>query len=181
MQWQLSAEISAGKPKEIVNFSADVPVKYNVDVFVAGGGPAGIAAMVAAAESGADVYAAEALSCFGGMGTSALVPLFMQMTDGINFLAAGFGSRVKNALNSQKSFKGGAHDIETLKRVYDELAERSGAKFTFCTKSHRSKSGGGENRLRHMLGTWRHIRCKGKSVYRRNRQRRPCLHGGRQI
>lgn len=49
----MSAEISAGKPKEIVNFSADVPVKYNVDVFVAGGGPAGIAAMVAAAESGA--------------------------------------------------------------------------------------------------------------------------------
>lgn len=130
----MSAEISAGKPKETVNFSADVPVKYNVDVFVAGGGPAGIAAMVAAAESGADVYAAEALSCFGGMGTSALVPLFMQMTDGINFLAAGFGSRVRDALYSQKSFKGSAHDIETLKRVYDELAEKSGAKFTFCTK-----------------------------------------------
>ena len=106
----MPAENSGGKPNETVNFSENIPVRYNVDVFVAGGGPAGIAAMVAAAESGADVYAAENLSCFGGMGTSALVPLFMQMTDGINFLAAGFGSRVRDALNSQKSFKGGAHE-----------------------------------------------------------------------
>ena len=78
----MPAENSESKPNETVNFSANIPVKYNVDVFVAGGGPAGIAAMVAAAESGADVYAAENLSCFGGMGTSALVPLFMQMTTG---------------------------------------------------------------------------------------------------
>ena len=59
------AKNSGAKPNETVNFSANIPVRYNVDVFVAGGGPAGIAAMVAAAESGADVYAAENLSCFG--------------------------------------------------------------------------------------------------------------------
>ncbi len=42
----MPTENSEGKPNETVNFSANVPVKYNVDVFVAGGGPAGIAAMV---------------------------------------------------------------------------------------------------------------------------------------
>ena len=101
--------------KDKVSLSLDLPVKYDTDVFVAGGGPAGIAAAVAAAESGASVYLAENLSCFGGMGTSALVPIFMQMTDGINFLAAGFGSRVRKMLDSEKSFSGGAHDIEALK------------------------------------------------------------------
>lgn len=126
------------------SFSLDIPVKYDTDVFVAGGGPAGAAAAVAAAESGADVYLAENLSCFGGMGTSALVPVFMQMTDGINFLAAGFGSRVKKMLDSEKSFSGGAHDIEALKRVYDGLAEKSGAKFSFCTKVIGAKASGGK-------------------------------------
>ena len=117
-----------------VNFSAQVPVKYDVDVFVAGGGPAGTAAAVAAAENGASVFLAESLSCFGGMGTSALVPVFMQTTDGINFLPAGFGSRVVKNLKEERSFFGFAHDIEALKRVYDSLVEKSGAKFSFCTK-----------------------------------------------
>ncbi len=72
-------------------FQREIPVRHEVDVFVAGGGPAGVAAAAAAGRQGARVFLAEGHSCFGGMGTAAMVPAFMQFGDGENFLAAGIG------------------------------------------------------------------------------------------
>ena len=47
------------------------------DVIVAGGGPSGCAAAIAAARSGASVLLVERQNCLGGMWTSGLVnPLF---------------------------------------------------------------------------------------------------------
>ena len=65
----------------------------------------------AAANQGAKVYLAEAHTCLGGMGTAGRVPVFMQMSDGINFLAGGFGKRVVDLLKKESSFSG-ATDIE---------------------------------------------------------------------
>src|SRR5512145_3491472 len=75
-------------------FHRELPIRYDVDVFVAGGGPAGVAAAVTAARQGRSVYLAEGHSCFGGMGTAGLVPCFMAFTDGINFLAGGIGEEI---------------------------------------------------------------------------------------
>lgn len=116
-----------------VAFQRELPVRYEVDVFVAGGGPAGVAAAVSAASQGAKVYLAEAHSCLGGMGTSARVPLFMQLTDGVNFLPGGFGRRVIDGLKAASRLRGPATDIEALKRVYDELMVDAEADFTFQT------------------------------------------------
>jgi len=58
-----------------------VPVRHEVDVFVAGGGPAGVAAAVAAARQGARVYLAEGQVCSGGMGTAGALPMFCNFTD----------------------------------------------------------------------------------------------------
>ena len=74
-----------------MKFEREIPVKYEVDVFVAGGGPAGIAAALGASRAGAKVYLAERGQFFGGMATAALVPAFMRFSDGINFLAGGVG------------------------------------------------------------------------------------------
>ncbi|HPA18686.1 MAG TPA: FAD-dependent oxidoreductase [Verrucomicrobiae bacterium] len=119
--------------KGAVVFRRDVPVRHEVDVFVAGGGPAGTAAAVAARGEGASVFLAEAHTCLGGMGTAARVPVFMQMTDGVNFLAAGYGRRVLERLKKEQSMRGPAHDIEALKRVYDALVTEAGAGFSFQT------------------------------------------------
>lgn len=127
------AEAENASAKNEVQFTRTFPVKYDVDVFIAGGGPAGAAAAVAARKQGVSVFLAEAQSCLGGMGTAALVPVFMQMSDGVNFLCGGFGQTVVDTLKKERLLKGPATDIEALKRVYDALLKEAGVDFTFCT------------------------------------------------
>jgi len=121
----------------IVKFEREIPVRHEVDVFVAGGGPAGCAAAVAAARQGRSVFLAEAHSCLGGMGTAGLVPVFMQFSDGENMLAAGIGEEILSRLRDA----GGtgpddayAIKAEALKRVYDDLLTEAGIGFTFMTQ-----------------------------------------------
>ncbi len=126
-------------------FQREIPIRHDVDVFIAGGGPAGISAAVAAGRQGARVFLAEGHTCFGGMGTAALVPAFMQFGDGVNFLAGGIGEEVLTRLRSADGT--GPDDktensndatvgikVEVLKRVYDELAADAGVDFTFQTQ-----------------------------------------------
>jgi NADPH-dependent 2,4-dienoyl-CoA reductase/sulfur reductase-like enzyme len=68
-------QAGAEGPQNEVTFHRRIPVRHEVDVFVAGGGPAGIAAAVAAARQGARVFLAERNTCLGGMGTAGDVPV----------------------------------------------------------------------------------------------------------
>jgi hypothetical protein len=144
-----------------ISYTREVAVRHEVDVFIAGGGPAGIAAGVTAARQGARVFLAEGMACFGGMGTSAGLPLFCCVTDGVNFTSAGFGTDVYERLTAAGgaiSSRGeqaphmpppvaegaeprpgifdfsGYYNPEILKRVYDGLAEESGLGFSFHTQ-----------------------------------------------
>ncbi|NLL84649.1 MAG: FAD-dependent oxidoreductase [Lentisphaerae bacterium] len=129
---------------QTITFQRNIPVRHDVDIFIAGGGPAGCAAAVVAAETGASVFLAEDLFCFGGAGTAGMVPAFMRFGDGINFLAAGFGERLLDRLiaangagDPGKDYdKTGGFSIEAevLKRVYDDLMTESGANFSFGTR-----------------------------------------------
>lgn len=113
-----------------------IPIRYDVDVFVAGGGPAGVAASVAAARQGRSVFLAERQNCLGGMGTAGLLPLFMSFTDGVNFLAGGIGKEIQTKL--KKAGGVGPDDdsirAEVLKRIYDALLLDSSVRFTFETR-----------------------------------------------
>jgi flavin-dependent dehydrogenase len=81
-----------------LTFTRELPVRYETDVLVVGGGPAGVAAAMAAAKQGASVRLVESQNCLGGMGTAGMVPAFMQFTDGVNFLAGGVGEHILTAL-----------------------------------------------------------------------------------
>jgi flavin-dependent dehydrogenase len=105
----------------MVVFHREIPVRQEVDIFVAGGGPAGLAAAVTAARQGKKVFLAEGHACFGGMGTAALVPAFMQFTDGINFLAGGFGREVYDRILAAGHPNPYAIKVELLKRIYDQM------------------------------------------------------------
>jgi hypothetical protein len=57
--------------------SLDIPIIANVDVLVCGGGPAGIAAAIAAARNGSKVMLVESQGCLGGVSTSGLIGVLM--------------------------------------------------------------------------------------------------------
>ncbi|MCC7493784.1 MAG: FAD-dependent oxidoreductase [Fimbriimonadaceae bacterium] len=133
-----------------IQFQRHLPLRADVDVLVAGGGPAGMAAAVTAAEAGASVYLAEAHTCLGGMGTAAQVPVWMPCTDGINFLAGGFGRRVVEALRAATGdplCQG--IDSEALKRVYDQQAAAAGVELSFQTRLVAVEVSGG--RVQHVV------------------------------
>ena len=126
------AELPAGDGST-VGYSRSLPVKVDTDVFIAGGGSAGVAAAVAARAAGAKVFLAEGFTCFGGMGTAARVPVFMQWGDGTRDLACGFGTRFRDRLQKAGAMYGGAFDFEAVKREYDAVMVESGADFLFQT------------------------------------------------
>lgn len=117
-----------------IDFKRSVEVRHTVDVFVAGGGPAGVAAAVSAARNGATVFLAEKEQCFGGMGTVAKVPAFMRFSDGVNFLAGEIGREIFDSVygkNTPFETIEFAIDTEKLKTVYDKLVTESGIEFSF--------------------------------------------------
>jgi len=126
--------------QSLLAFSRQIPVRHDVDVFVAGGGPAGVAAAVTAARQGAHVLLVEGQSCCGGSGTAGMLPVFMRFGDRAHFYADGIGREVLERLERgggiwptkdmpQPCYKG-----EVLKRVYDDMLEGSGAEVLLCTK-----------------------------------------------
>ena len=118
-----------------MNFFKNLTVKYETDVFVAGGGAAGIAASVAAARCGKKVFLAESTGCFGGLGTSGMVPAFAPFDDGINVLASGIGYEIRKNVSKHVSLDSYWTTInaEELKREYDRIITEAGVDFSFFT------------------------------------------------
>ena len=127
-------------PENKLHFQREIPVRKNVDIFIAGGGPAGVAAGLTAARQGRSVFLAEGHTCLGGMGTAALVPVLLYFSDGIHFLAGGIGEEIYNAMRSRTTLyldnPASVVNInsEVLKRVYDDLVQSAGIDFTFQTQ-----------------------------------------------
>lgn len=74
-------EIAASR-KAVIEPSRETPVCRETEVLVVGGGPAGIAAAVAAARNGADTTLIERYNHLGGMATGGLVILIPHMSAG---------------------------------------------------------------------------------------------------
>ncbi len=69
-------------PRTIIEPSRETPVCRETEVLVVGGGPAGVAAAVAAARNGADTTLIERYNHLGGMATGGLVILIPHMSAG---------------------------------------------------------------------------------------------------
>lgn len=76
----------------------DIPVLADVDVLVAGGGPAGIAAAVSAARQGARTLLVERHGYLGGMMTGGWVTAVLGCGDGATPTIAGFCTDVRERL-----------------------------------------------------------------------------------
>ena len=123
-----------------------VSVREETDVLVAGGGPAGFAAALAAARSGAQVLLVEAGSCFGGSGTAAGINIFCSETDGVHDLSGGVCDEFQRELcaagfgppgydpDRDKTTRRFHYQIEGAKLVYDRMATAAGFRFLFGTR-----------------------------------------------
>ena len=121
-----------------VTYTKQLPIRYDVDVFVAGGGPAGIAAAVSCARQGRSVFLAESFSAFGGAAVTMLVPAFMPFGDGEHFLAGGIGREVYDRIGSEafprfRKYCPSSIPVETLKLIYDDMVTEAGVQYLFHT------------------------------------------------
>jgi hypothetical protein len=117
-----------------------LPLDNSWDVIVAGGGPAGCTAAIAAAREGARTLLIESTGSLGGAGTSALVPAWCPFSDKEKIIYRGLAEKVFNAAKA-----GLAHvnptaldwvpiEAERLKRVYDTLVTEAGVTVQFQTQ-----------------------------------------------
>ena len=125
-----------------------IPVEEGYDVVVAGGGPAGCGAAIAAARLGAKVLLLEGSGCLGGMGTSGMVSLWYEISDGERMIVGGIVREIIETMFSrgqlpngrdpnvfQKTLHGGtSFHPEVLKRLLDELCLKAGVEIRFFTR-----------------------------------------------
>ena len=118
-----------------VAYSRALPVECSVDVFIAGGGPGGIAAAIAAARGGANVFLAESTGAFGGAATAAYVPAFACFSDGKRIVVGGIGGEIRRRVSRSVSLDVAwtPLDLEELKRVYDAMVAEAGVRYSFFT------------------------------------------------
>ena len=116
-------------------YRKELEIRYTADVLVVGGGAAGAAAAVAAARMGKKVLIVEAQGCFGGVGTSGMVPSFAAFYDGANLLAAGIGAEIRGNVSRGVPITQAWTPIhaEELKREYDRIITEAGVEFLFFT------------------------------------------------
>ena len=134
--------------KTIVEERKETEVAAEVDVVVAGGGPAGLAATVAAARNGADTILVERYGYLGGLATGGLViclvetdrygyGICQEVIDGLCDLKAAKLNRASGETPrwvEGASFSGEeswSFDPQALKYVADKLVSESGADLLF--------------------------------------------------
>lgn len=116
-----------------------IPVKYQVDVCVAGAGPGGIAAAVSAARGGAKVLIFDSHTMPGGMSTAALIPVLMPYSDGVNFLPGGFGREVIDRIQAESTLRnfvnhGALLNAEHLKYIYEDVLTKAGVEILYYSR-----------------------------------------------
>jgi hypothetical protein len=140
--------------KEAISF--DAPVVEDVDVLVCGGGPAGIAAAVAAVRQGASTLVIEKQGCLGGVATNCLVGVWLGSfsRDGQFPVIGGVFSDIvdrlvaeKAAIPASEDLVGGTRHVgyaswhgrtvpfefEPCKRILEEFTLDAGVKLRYFT------------------------------------------------
>lgn len=122
-----------------LDFKKTIEFEDSYDVIVAGGGPAGCSAAIAAARSGAKTLLIEEMSFLGGMSTGGLVPTWCPFSDGEKIIYRGIAQEIFEKLKAavdhvnNNALDWVVIEPEKLKIIYDDMLSEAGAKVLFNT------------------------------------------------
>ncbi len=114
--------------------AARLTVREDSDVIVAGGGPAGIAAALAAARAGAKTTLLEVHGCLGGVWTAGQL---CWIFEGDN---SGIATEIADRLQAMKARSGGSefktysYDVESMKYLCERLCRDAGVRIRLHTR-----------------------------------------------
>ncbi len=127
------AELSADRTL-LLEQQRSIPVAGNSDVLVCGGGPAGIAAALAAARSGATVQLIEVAGCLGGVWTVGLLTKILDAENKSGIMAELLREFSTRGSNVASQTNGTVYDPEIAKLVLEELCVEAGVKIRIHTR-----------------------------------------------
>jgi hypothetical protein len=113
----------------------DVPIVEQTDVVVCGAGPAGVAAAIAAARSGAKTRLIEVNGCLGGVWTAGLLCWILDTKDKPGLLVE-IMSRIKERKAGYVNQPGYsfAYDVEAMKLLLEQMCAEAGVKTQLHTR-----------------------------------------------
>jgi len=123
-----------GDQLSFIESQREIPVAGRTQVIVCGGGPAGIAAALAAARAGADVRLIELAGCLGGVWTAGLLTKILD-TDGKSGIMAELLKLFSERGSSvARGTRGTVYDPELAKLVLEELLVEAGVRILLHTR-----------------------------------------------
>lgn len=112
----------------------EIPVAERTQVIVCGGGPAGIAAALAAARAGAQVRLIELAGCLGGVWTAGLLTKILDTGGKKGIMAELLNVFAEQGSQVAKDTNGTVYDPEIAKLVLEELLVEAGVKILLHTR-----------------------------------------------
>ncbi len=103
-------------------------------ILVCGGGPAGVAAALAAARAGAEVRLIELAGCLGGVWTAGLLTKILDSSNKSGIMAELLKLFVQRGSSIARNTKGTVYDPEVAKLVLEELLVEAGVKILLHTR-----------------------------------------------
>ncbi len=112
----------------------EIPIAGSSDVIVCGGGPAGIAAALAAARAGVRVRLIEVAGCLGGVWTAGLLTKILDSEKKTGIMEELLLEFARRGRDVAKQSNGTVYDPEIAKLVLEELCVQAGVKIRLHTR-----------------------------------------------
>ena len=112
----------------------DIPIAGRSQVLVCGGGPAGIAAALAAARVGAQTRLIEVAGCLGGVWTAGLLTKILDAETKTGIMREILAAMAERGGTVAKNTSGTVYDPELMKLVLEELCVTAGVKIQLHTR-----------------------------------------------
>jgi succinate dehydrogenase/fumarate reductase flavoprotein subunit len=134
--WSAPAAEPPAPAGTIAEAARQVPVVAAADVVVCGGGPAGVAAAIAAGRQGARTVLLEAHGCLGGIWTVGLLSWILDHANKGGFmqeLLKKLAEREGRAFTKQGAGTN-AYDVEVMKLLLEDLCAEAGVQIQYHTR-----------------------------------------------